>query len=66
LFFVGPTAKPGLFGAHPSLDDLDDGDLKSHTDFRRVYSTIVTDWLHSPVEPVVGMKYDRIPSLIRT
>jgi uncharacterized protein (DUF1501 family) len=65
MFFVGPAAKPGLIGEHPSLEDLDDGDLKSHTDFRRVYSTVVSDWLRCPVEPILGKKYDRIPSLVR-
>ena len=35
----------GLVGKHPSLSDLTDGDLKYHTDFRRVYATLLDDWL---------------------
>jgi uncharacterized protein (DUF1501 family) len=54
LFLVGPAAKAGLVGAHPSLDDLDDGDLKFHTDFRRIYAGLLTDWLDCPHESVLG------------
>jgi uncharacterized protein (DUF1501 family) len=54
LFLVGPATKPGLCGAHPSFDDLDDGDLKFHTDFRRVYATILEDWLDCRAEAIVG------------
>ena len=39
LFVAGPSVKGGVVGKHPSLADLDDGDLKYHTDFRRVYAT---------------------------
>ena len=46
--------KAGLVGAHPKLDDLDDGDLKHHTDFRRVYASLLQDWLGVPAAPVVG------------
>src|SRR5216683_776916 len=37
LFVAGPKVKGGIVGAHPSLKDLDSGDLRYHTDFRRVY-----------------------------
>jgi uncharacterized protein (DUF1501 family) len=54
LFLVGPVATGGLVGAHPSFDDLDDGDLKYHTDFRRVYASLAGDWLGCAAEPIVG------------
>jgi uncharacterized protein (DUF1501 family) len=54
LFIVGPVAQPGLVGAHPSLDDLDDGDLKHNIDFRRVYAGILEGWLRCPAAPVIG------------
>jgi len=54
LFVVGPVAKPGLVGAHPSFEDLDDGDLKHHTDFRQVYASLLEDWLGCPAASVVG------------
>ncbi len=37
--------KAGVFGDHPGLTDLDDGDLKHATDFRSVYSTLLDGWL---------------------
>jgi uncharacterized protein (DUF1501 family) len=37
--------KSGLIGAHPSLTDLDQGDLKHHTDFRQVYAALLEQWL---------------------
>ncbi len=37
LFVAGPSVNGGVVGKHPSLADLDDDDLKFHTDFRRVY-----------------------------
>ena len=33
------TAKP------PSLTDLDDGNLKYTTDYRRIYSTLIEGWM---------------------
>jgi uncharacterized protein (DUF1501 family) len=66
VFLVGPVAKPGLIGTHPSLDDLDDGDLKHHTDFRRVYATILAHWLDCPVEPVIGAGFEPLALLRRT
>jgi uncharacterized protein (DUF1501 family) len=58
VFLVGPVARPGLVGDHPSLDKLDDGDLKFHTDFRRVYATLLADWLGCSAEPIVGKGFE--------
>jgi uncharacterized protein (DUF1501 family) len=54
LFVVGPMRQGGLVGAHPDLEALDDGDLKFHTDFRRVYAALLESWLGCPSAPVVG------------
>ena len=43
LFVVGGKLKGGLYGAHPSLTDLDNGDLKFATDFRSVYATVLAN-----------------------
>jgi uncharacterized protein (DUF1501 family) len=46
MFVVGKKVKAGLYGKHPSLTDLDNnGDLKMTTDFRRVYATMIQEWL---------------------
>jgi uncharacterized protein (DUF1501 family) len=45
MFIAGKSVKGGLYGGHPSLTDLDDGNLKMTTDFRRVYATMIEEWL---------------------
>jgi uncharacterized protein (DUF1501 family) len=63
MFLCGPTLKSALVGQHPSLSDLDDGDLKFHTDFRSVYATVLEDWLSCPSAEVLGDRYPRVPVL---
>ncbi len=63
VFLVGPVVKPGLVGAHPTFDDLDDGDLKYHTDFRRIYASVLADWLDCPPQSVVGAGFAPLPLL---
>jgi uncharacterized protein (DUF1501 family) len=45
MFLVGKGLKGGFYGQHPSLTDLDDGNMKMTTDFRRVYATAIKEWL---------------------
>ena len=45
VLLISPHIKPGFHGPRPSLTDLGDGDLKFHTDFRRVYATVLNSWL---------------------
>jgi len=45
MFIVGKHVKGGFYGRPPSLTDLDDGNLKMTTDFRRVYATMIKEWL---------------------
>jgi uncharacterized protein (DUF1501 family) len=54
VFLAGPSVKPGLLGAYPSLTDLIDGDLKPVVDFRRVYATILERWLGLQSTPALG------------
>jgi uncharacterized protein (DUF1501 family) len=66
LFVAGPSlAKSGLVGAHPSLKDLDAGDLKYHTDFRRVYATLLDEWLGCDSRSVLGAKFEHLDALKR-
>jgi uncharacterized protein (DUF1501 family) len=57
MFVIGGAVKPGLSGKHPSLTDLDRGDLKFNTDFRCVYGTILDQWLKAPSQVVLGRKF---------
>jgi uncharacterized protein (DUF1501 family) len=45
MFVIGKGVKGGFYGRHPSLTDLDDGNMKMTTDFRRVYATMIEEWL---------------------
>jgi len=53
LFLCGPMVRKGIIGEHPSLKDLDDGDLKFKVDFRTVYSGILGGWLKADAKAVL-------------
>lgn len=61
MFLAGGIIKPGLIGAHPSLTDLDKGDLKHHTDFRQVYAAILDQWLRFDSKSVLGKEFKPAP-----
>ncbi len=63
LILTGGGVQAGFYGDHPSLTDLDDGDLKFHTDFRQVYATILNNWLGCDSEKVIGASYEPLPIL---
>lgn len=65
MFVIGEKVRPGPIGAHPSVTDLVDGDLKHHTDFRSVYATLLEQWLRIPARSVLGDEYPTVP-LLRT
>jgi len=64
LFLVGGGVKGGVYAKHPSLDDLDNGDVKYTTDFRSVYSTVLERWLGAPVQGVIGGTFPSLPVLV--
>jgi uncharacterized protein (DUF1501 family) len=63
LFVAGPSVKGSVVGKHPSLADLDAGDLKFHTDFRRVYGTLLDSWLGCDSKAVLGAKWEHVKGL---
>lgn len=54
LWLLGGGVESGVIGAHPSLDDLDEGDLRFGIDFRAVYGTILEDWLGVDSTSIIG------------
>lgn len=60
LFLFGGALKGGLHGKHPSLTELQRGDLVHHTDFRSVYATLLEKWLKTPSVPVLGRSFDQL------
>jgi uncharacterized protein (DUF1501 family) len=63
LFVAGPSVKGGVVGNHPSLADLDADDLKFHTDFRRVYATLLDGWLGCDSKAVLHGPWDHLKEL---
>jgi uncharacterized protein (DUF1501 family) len=57
MFLIGGGVKGGVYGDHPSLTDLDYGNLRWHTDFRSVYATVLEGWLGVPSATVLGTSY---------
>lgn len=64
MFVVGKSVRGGLYGNHPRLDDLDDGDLKYGIDFRSVYSTVLEDWLGASASDVLGGNFEKLNFLV--
>ncbi len=65
MFLAGTPVKGGLIGKHPSLSDLTDGDIQYHTDFRRVYATLLDDWLGVGSKDVLGDTFEKLALIDR-
>jgi uncharacterized protein (DUF1501 family) len=63
MFLLGDGVKGGLHGKHPSLTDLDDGDLKMQVDFRSVYATVLERWMGMDARKVLGSPFPGLPVL---
>jgi uncharacterized protein (DUF1501 family) len=57
MLLIGDNVQTGLLGDHPSLSNLDEGDLKFNTDFREVYAAILEDWMGADSMAVLGKKF---------
>jgi len=65
MFVAGTQVVGGLVGKHPSLSDLTDGDIKYHTDFRRVYATLLDDWLGVDSKGVLNDSFEKLALIDR-
>jgi uncharacterized protein (DUF1501 family) len=63
MFVAGPKVMAGLVGQTPRLGELVDGDLKWSIDFRRVYATLLDQWLGPAAETVLGQRFENLPLL---
>jgi len=50
-----------VLNAHPSLTDLDAGDLKYTVDFRSVYTGVLANWLKADAKTILGEHFDAAP-----
>ena len=63
MFLIGGGVKGGLYGEQPSLDALDNGNLRFTTDFRSVYATVIEKWLKRSPSGIVGTGFAQLPLL---
>ena len=63
IFLAGGKLKSGLVGSHPSLTDLDNDAMKFHTDFRRVYATVLDQWLGFDSRIVLDKQFELLDIL---
>ena len=59
MFVIGNGVKGGFYGATPSLTDTDAGNLKMTTDFRRVYATMIAEWMgHADTRSILKGEFE--------
>lgn len=57
MFFIsGGLKKKGILNALPDLQNLNQGDLIYTEDFRKVYATVLKNWLNADSSKVLGWK----------
>ncbi len=60
LFVLGNSVAGGIYGDHPSLSNLGDGDLIHEIDFRAVYTTVLRHWLEADAATILGDTFEDV------
>ena len=63
MFVVGGNVRGGLYGTHPSLDHLENGDATFTVDFRSVYATVIEKWFARSAQSVIAGRFPTLPLL---
>jgi uncharacterized protein (DUF1501 family) len=63
MLLLGPRVRGGLYGAHPSLTELDGDDLVHTTDLRAVYGAICDGCFGIRAADVLGAEVTPLPLL---
>lgn len=63
LFLAGAPIRAGVYGATPSMTDLDDGNLETSVDLRRIYATLLGEWFDEDAEALLGGAFATLPFL---
>lgn len=66
MFMAGAAVRSGLIGQLPDLNNLQDGDLRHHTDFRQVYAAVIQDWFQCDAEPILKGNYNAVDAFAAT
>jgi uncharacterized protein (DUF1501 family) len=62
VYLVGQAIKGGHYGQAPSLTNLNaDGNVLHTTDFRRVYATVMEQWMGANSQALLNGKFDTLP-----
>ena len=61
---LGGRVRGGLFGRHPDLEDLEDGDLKYTLDYRSVYQRLLAGWFGLPDNRFSGFEDASLDGLL--
>ena len=61
-FLMGKSVNGGLHGEQPSITKLDEGgDLRYTTDFRSIYTTLLSRWFETDPTDVISGKFPELP-----
>lgn len=58
VFLAGSPVQGGVLNRHPSLADLDMGDLKMQVDFREIYAALLQNWLGVAPHAILGGPFE--------
>jgi uncharacterized protein (DUF1501 family) len=58
VLLAGGSLKAGLVGPHPGFSELEGGGLKHHTDFRRLYATVLDHWLKLDSQTILAERFE--------
>lgn len=63
MFVIGLGIRGGLYGTHPSLERLENGDATFTVDFRSVYATVIEKWFGRSAKSVIAGEFPLLPFL---
>ena len=64
-FMLSGSLNGGLWGEHPDLGNLDDGDLRYTMDYRSIYHTVLSQWFGINDNQFAHFENDALRNLIR-
>lgn len=65
-FLLGGAVAGGLYGQHPDLNKLQDGDMEFTMDYRALYQAVLGDWFAVQPNRFSSFKDDRLAGIIRS
>jgi uncharacterized protein (DUF1501 family) len=63
VLLAGQGVQGGIHGKAPGLTDFPDGDPRWSVDFRRIYATVLEDWLGLSAEHSLGGRFELLPPI---